>query len=370
MRLRIVPVNWHPRYHYAIAGLKVNGKRRRLFFETAREANEELGRLKTKARQQGQAGLDMPDALRAMAAGCAHQLKPYGKTLHDATSFYLKHLAASESPNVGTLIESYIHSQERGGLSARHLRDVRNRLTRFKADFGGRPCRTVAAAELEEWLFGLHNGGNPAPQTVKNWRATVRAFFGWALRQRAVDTNPVDAVARPKVARGAPAIWAPAALGKLLRAAPPALAAPLVTQAFCGLRTAEVLRLNWREVNLANGLVEVTAGKSKGAGRRLVKIEPNAAQWLALHAGNAAGPVWAGTWRGYHTAAKRLARSLGFAWVPNGLRHSYASYHLGHFGDAGRLAHEMGHANTAMIYQHYRELVPPAAAARYWETVP
>ena len=60
MRLRIVSVNWHPRYHYAIAGLKVNGKRRRLFFETAGEANEELGRPKIKARQQGQAGLDIP----------------------------------------------------------------------------------------------------------------------------------------------------------------------------------------------------------------------------------------------------------------------------------------------------------------------
>ena len=60
MRLRIVSVKWHPRYRYAMAGLKVNGKRRRLFFETAREADEELGRLKTKAQRHGQAGLDIP----------------------------------------------------------------------------------------------------------------------------------------------------------------------------------------------------------------------------------------------------------------------------------------------------------------------
>jgi integrase len=369
MRLRIVSVNWHPRYHYAIAGLKINGKRRRLFFETVGEANEELGRLKIKARQQGQAGLDIPDDLRAQAVDCARRLKAFGKTIRDATDFYVRHLAASESAQVDKLVDDYIRSQERGGLSARHLRDVRNRLTRFKADFGSRPCRTVSPAELEEWLYGLHNGDSPAPQTVKNWRATVRAFFGWALRQRAVDINPIDAVARPKVIRGAPEIWLPADLEKLLRAAPPALAAPLVIQAFCGLRTAEVLRLNWREVNLASGLVEVTAGKSKGAARRLVKIEPNAAQWLALHPGSA-GPVWAGTWRGYHNAAKRLANSLNFTWVPNGLRHSFASYHLSHFADAGRLAHEMGHTNTQMIYQHYREVVSPQAAQCYWEIRP
>ena len=369
MRLRIVSVNWHPRYHYAIAGLKINGKRRRLFFETAGQANEELSRLKIKARQQGQAGLDIPDDLRAQAVDCARRLKAFGKTIRDATDFYLRHLAASESAQLDKLVDDYIRSQERGGLSARHLRDVRNRLTRFKADFGSRPCRTVSPAELEEWLYGLHNGDSPAPQTVKNWRATVRAFFGWALRQRAVDINPIDAVARPKVIRGAPGIWLPADLEKLLHAAPPALAAPLVIQAFCGLRTAEVLRLTWREVNLASGLVEVTAGKSKGAARRLVKIEPNAAQWLARHAGST-GPVWAGTWRGYHSAAKSLAISLGFRWVPNGLRHSYASHYLSHFGDAGRLAHEMGHTNTQMIYQHYRSLVAPASAAAYWQIVP
>jgi integrase len=368
MRLRIVSVNWHPRYRYAIAGLKVDGKRRRLFFETAREAEEELGRLKIKARRHGQAGLDISDDLRAQAVDCARRLEPFGKTIREAIDFYVRHLTASESAQVEKLVDDYIRSQERGGLSARHLRDVRNRLARFKADFGSRPCRTVSAAELEEWLYGLHDGADPAPQTIKNWRATVRAFFGWALRQRAVDTNPAEAVAQPKVIRGAPEIWLPADLEKLLHAAPPALAVPLVIQAFCGLRTAEVLRLNWREVNLASGFVEVTAGKSKGAARRLVKIEPNAAQWLT-YAGSV-GPVWVGTWRHYHTAATRLARSAGFAWPANGLRHSYASYHLSHFGDAGRLAQEMGHTSTEMVYRHYRQVVSPEAAARYWEIRP
>ena len=50
--------------------------------------------------------------------------------------FYVRHLAASESAQVDKLVDDYVRSQERGGLSARHLRDVRNRLTRFKADFG------------------------------------------------------------------------------------------------------------------------------------------------------------------------------------------------------------------------------------------
>ena len=100
LNLRIVPIDWHPRYCYAIAGLKVNGKRKRLYFKNARAAKEELERLKIKARRHGQAGLDMPDALRAEAVDCARRLKPYGKTIVDATNFYLHHLAAEESARV------------------------------------------------------------------------------------------------------------------------------------------------------------------------------------------------------------------------------------------------------------------------------
>ena len=44
MHLRIVPIDWHPRYSYAIAGLKVNGKRKRLYFRTVGEAKGELER--------------------------------------------------------------------------------------------------------------------------------------------------------------------------------------------------------------------------------------------------------------------------------------------------------------------------------------
>ncbi len=31
------------------------------------------------------------------------------------------------------------------------------------------------------------------------------------------------------------------------------------------------------------------------------------------------------------------------------MRHSYASYHLAHHGDAAKLASEMGHTNSALI---------------------
>jgi integrase len=370
MRLRIVSITWHSKYRYTIGGLRVNGKRKRLFFETEAEAKEELRNLQIKSRRQGQAGLNMSDSLRVMAVDCARQLKPHGKTILDATSFYLNHLAATESACVEKLIEDYLRSQERTKVSARHLTDIRSRLGRFHEAFVRRPVRTLNAIEIEEWLYSLSNNGDGLePQTLVNWRAALHAFFGWLLRQKQIDFNPIASVAKPKVVREPPAIWTPDDLDKLLRAAPSDLVPVIAVGAFAGLRTAELLRLNWNEIGLERELIEVRADKAKDARRRLVKVEPNLAAWLIPHGGKS-GNIWPKGWRSYHEATAKLCRELELEWPENGLRHSYASYHLAHFQSAEMLALQMGHTSARMIFDHYREVVSPAVAELYWEIQP
>jgi integrase len=57
-------------------------------------------------------------------------------------------------------------------------------------------------------------------------------------------------------------------------------------------------------------------------------------------------------------------------WPSNGLRHSFASYHLAHFRNAALLALELGHTNQEITFRHYRELVTPEAAKKYWNIRP
>ncbi len=57
-------------------------------------------------------------------------------------------------------------------------------------------------------------------------------------------------------------------------------------------------------------------------------------------------------------------------WPQNGLRHSYASYHLAKFQDAAALALQMGHTTTAMLFAHYREVVTPETAEAFWNIKP
>jgi hypothetical protein len=51
-------------------------------------------------------------------------------------------------------------------------------------------------------------------------------------------------------------------------------------------------------------------------------------------------------WRQYHAEINKLAKECNLRWRANALRHSFASYHLAQF--------------------HYREVVTPEAAGRYW----
>jgi integrase len=47
----------------------------------------------------------------------------------------------------------------------------------------------------------------------------------------------------------------------------------------------------------------------------------------------------------------------------NGLRHSFASYHLAKFRDAPRVALDLGHVSPRTVFNHYREVATPEELA-------
>ena len=57
-------------------------------------------------------------------------------------------------------------------------------------------------------------------------------------------------------------------------------------------------------------------------------------------------------------------------WQNNALRHSFASYHLAHFQNAASTALELGHHDARITFRHYRELVKPKEAERFWDIRP
>ena len=170
-----------------------------------------------------------------------------------------------------------------------------------------------------------------------------------------------------KVVSGEPGILTPEQMARLLESADEETLPYWAIGAFAGLRSAEIERLQWEQVDFEAGLIEVTAKSSKTASRRLVKIEPNLHRWLSPYMFQH-GPVCP---PGLYPRLLEDRKRAGLTeWPSNALRHSFASYHLAHFGNPQKTSAELGHMNPAIVFQHYRQLVRPEQAERWWKVVP
>ncbi len=67
-QLRIVEYHHSATAKYVIEGVRVNGKRKRLFFRTKTEADKELARLKIKKNREGENALRLSDTLLSHSA--------------------------------------------------------------------------------------------------------------------------------------------------------------------------------------------------------------------------------------------------------------------------------------------------------------
>jgi integrase len=216
-------------------------------------------------------------------------------------------------------------------------------------------------------LADKESGRRLSPVTRNHIRRLLVVAFNFARSRGYCIDNPAEKTAKAREIDSPVGILTAVQTARLLESAPVELVPYVAIGAFAGLRRAELERLDWREVDLQSGLIEVTAANAKSARRRFVKIQPNLVRWLQPYA-QLHGSV---TPSGYAKLLLAAREAAGITqWPPNALRHGFASYHLAHFNDAAALALELGHSNSQLVFQHYRQLVRPREAERYWNIAP
>jgi len=126
---------------------------------------------------------------------------------------------------------------------------------------------------------------------------------------------------------------------------------------FAGVRPMEIERLHSSDIKPAH--IEIKANKAKTRRRRLVTISDNLQEWLSL--GSEFAP------KNKRKRISRILEAAGLSLSPDIMRHSFASYHLAEHKSDEKIAIEMGHRDTKMLFEHYRELVTKEDAKRYWK---
>lgn len=342
-----------------------DGETVRKVFARQTDASAYAQEVDLRARQAGVAAIAIDPSDLALLARSQARLAEHGKTLRDALDHYFRHLdATAKLTTVADAVPRYLADKEREGRSAPTLRDLRTRLGRFAATFGGRRLNEVSPAELADWLHGLAG----APQTRVNFRRVISGFYNHCRALGYHCENPVAGIKPPKVVRDGVTVYTPEEVAKLMAEAQKGggdLAGWLALALFAGVRTAELTKLTWEGVHRRKGYVEIAAIGAKTARRRLIPVESNLAAWLAL--APRVGAVLP------TNARRRLKAVQELAAVPhrlNAARHSFGTYHLAAFGDAGRTSRALGHTGNAVLFAHYAELATRAEGEAYFGVFP
>jgi integrase len=331
------------------------------------------------------------DVLCREAAAALRELVP-GSTLIEAVRFHARQhsggATAATPEQVISELYAHLEAKRRRPVTLATMRPI---YSRFAAAFQ-LPIAHITTSDLERWL-GSHVGHSP--RTLQNYRAAIVRLFNFA-RGKYLPQDTPTAASRTEApsddSRGAVEIWKPWELEKILRFAPAKLVPCIALGAFAGLRTIELVRLEWSAIHFPDpekrdashpfGFVVVdkaAAKQHRSAARRIIPMQANLLEWLL--------PFRFKTGRisPRSTDAKLSAlitehigtineteRQFGQPTISrprNGLRHSYGSYRLPVLNDIAALALEMNNSPREIV-ESYRELALPRDVEAWWQIRP
>jgi integrase len=303
------------------------------------------------------------------------RLAPYtGVTLNQVvTEFIRRHDSRARSVTFKQLFEQF--TTKKKNLSEAYRRGLRNTLPRFHRLHNRTVC-DITPAELDQEMTGM-------TAAVRNaFMRNLKAVFNFGVKRGYLESNPIKSLDFEPVRNGEVVVLTPTEAEALLNAADAEpdeeengyndLVPYCALGLFAGIRPQELERLDWCNIDLAEGHITVPAEAAKTGKRRFVDIEPTLQDWLTHHTckggsitGRIVDPV------NLRKRLRALRKASGLTtWTQDVMRHSYASYWLAKHNDINRLTLAMGHSSPAMLWEHYHRASTRKDAELYWAIAP
>jgi len=263
------------------------------------------------------------------------------------------------------------------GLAANTLAAYRRDLEAFDRwlSESGTPAGLNAAGRdrIEAWFAAQHPQARAS--TVNRRRATLRRYYGWALRTGRVVADPCLTLRAAKQGARLPKTLSENQVQALLAAPDVDTGLGLRDRAMIetlyatGLRVSELIGLGVLDLSLNEAVVRVVQGK--GGKDRLVPLGAEAVHWIARYVdevrpallGTRSSPALFLTVRGtgmtrqaFWLIIKKYATQAAISapLSPHVLRHAFATHLLNHGADLRVVQMLLGHADisTTQIYTH------------------
>ncbi len=310
---------------------------------------------------------EMPELELAAAQGKATLMQALRRVLREGIAAVR---AQERTVTFRHAAEESLARREAAGRRATTLRDLRHFIRRLLR-LPGLAERPLRAMDTAECRLALKKAFAGSAHSFRKGRAILHSIFAYGQRQGWCSANPVASIEAPPIDEKEIVPLTVAECRRLVQVAKsppfrdclPALGLML----FAGVRPGEVARLSWSDVHCEEGVLTIAARHSKTGGARRVELCPPLRRILRQLRPEGAGalcpPRWQQRWQS-------LRRGAGFRhWVPDVLRHTFASYHALTHRNLSALQMQLGHRDARLLLTRYLNLRPlrRAEMAPFWK---
>ena len=297
------------------------------------------------------------------------QFALYGKTLEQAVEVALgvfqKEQAVRESPHMAALLSVWVDDKTSDSLKPlreKSKKSIRNMAETFKADFGMARIKEITTERVEQYLRD-----KPCSQQYReNLRSYLSQFFNWCRKKKHHNENPAEDI-DVQVVRGVPEFFSVEQCRAIMtEASKPenrAMTAYFALCLFGGVRPDETERMSWENIHGEEVFIPAQIAKTKKD--RLFKMSGNLAAWIRFCRGTS--PLVPAS--NIKNLRVRVCKPLKFAWIADGLRHTFATFHYAKHHSLEELRHAMGNS-PAIIERFYRGTIGEDQVEGFWSILP